>query len=152
MHVFCCRWPNGDISFVAARNKEEAVLSLDEVGNAETSDIFPAPEFMLHLRLGDDGRLRFEGFGEVTESDIMPKAYPVLETLTEFPKPSASSIRQAVRKERKRLEGRKGDEPETLIGKDVKKKLDAPAVLVNKMVREQAKKSLTNFKPKGKPH
>ena len=62
MRVFCCRWQNGDISFVAARNKEEAVLSLDEVGNAEASDIFPSPEFMLHLRLGNDGRLRFQGF------------------------------------------------------------------------------------------
>ncbi len=61
MRVFCCRWQNGDISFVAARNKEEAVLSLDEVGNAETSDIFPAPKFMLHLRLGDDGRSASRG-------------------------------------------------------------------------------------------
>lgn len=150
MRVFCCRWQNGDISFVAARNKEEAVLSLDEVGNAETSDIFPAPKFMLHLRLGDDGRLSFQGFGEVTESDIMPKAYPVLETLAEFPEPSASRVRQAVRKERKRLEGRKGAEPETLIGRDIKRKLDAPTLLVNKIVREQAKERLKNFKPNGK--
>ncbi len=151
MRVFCCRWPNGDISFVLARNKEEAVLALDEVGNAETSDIFPAPEFMLHLRLEDDGQLSFQGFGEVTECEILPKAYPVLETLAEFPKPSASSVREAVRKERKRLEGRKGEEPETLIGKNIKRKLDAPTALVNKIVREQAKKRLRNFKPKGKP-
>jgi len=75
----------------------------------------------------------------------------VLETLAEFPEPSASSVRQAVRKERKRLEGRKGAEPETLIGRDIKRKLDAPTLLVNKIVREQAKKRLKNFKPKGKP-
>ena len=131
--------------------KKEAVLNLDEVGNAETADFFPVPEFMLHLRLQDDGRLSFQGFGEVTESDIMTKAYPVLETLAEFPEPSASSVRQAVRKERKRLEGREGAEPETLIGRDIKRKLDAPTLLVNKIVREQAKKRLKNFKPKGKP-
>jgi hypothetical protein len=65
MRVFCCRWQNGDISFVCARNKEEAVLNLDEVGNAETADIFPVPEFMLHLRSQDDGRLSFQFRGSV---------------------------------------------------------------------------------------
>lgn len=151
MSVFCCRWPNGDISFVVARNKEAAIVALDEIGNAETSDIFSVREFMLHLGLQDDGQLRFQGFGELSESEVLPIVYPVLESLSEFPKPSASTIREAVLEERRRLQGRKGEEPETFIGKDIKRKLDAPTVLVNEIVRKQAKKRLRNFKPKGRP-
>jgi len=35
MPVFMCRWPNGDFSFVSARNKSKAIEALDEIDNAE---------------------------------------------------------------------------------------------------------------------
>jgi hypothetical protein len=152
MAVFCCRWPNGDISFVAARNKQEAVIALDELGNAETSDIFTVPEFMLHLRLEDNGKFSFESFGEVAHFEIMTEAYPLLEALLEFAKPSTAQVRQAVREERKRLKGREVKEPETRAGREIKKQLDAPTALINEIVQEQAKRRLKNFKPGGKPH
>ena len=152
MRVFCCRWPNGDISFVAARNKKEAVMALDELGNAETSDVFTVAEFMLHLRLEDNGKFSFQSFGEVAHFEIMTEAYPLLEALVEFARPSTSQVRQAVREERKRLKGREVEEPETQVGREIKKQLDAPTALVNEIVREQAKKRLKNFKPRGKPH
>jgi hypothetical protein len=151
MPVFCCRWPNGDISFVAARNRREAVIALDELGNAETSYIFTVAEFMLHLQLEDNGKLSFQSFGEVAHFEIMTEAYPLLEALVEFARPSTSQLRQAVREERRRLKGGEVEEPETQVGREIKKQLDAPTVLMNEIVREQAKKRLKNFKPRGKP-
>src|SRR3989442_13068222 len=126
MPVFCCRWPNGDISFVAARNKKEVIVALDEVGNAETSDIFTVDEFMLHLRLDDNGKLNFQSFGEVAHFEIMTEAYPLLEALVEFAKPSASLVRKAVQEERKRLKDREVEEPQTQLGREIKRRLDAP--------------------------
>lgn len=35
MPTFLCRWENGDISFVSARDKDTAIILLDEVANAE---------------------------------------------------------------------------------------------------------------------
>jgi len=151
MPVFCCRWPNGDISFAAARNKKEVVIALDEIGNAETSDIFTVAEFMLHLRLEDNGKFSFQSFGEVAHFEIMTEAYPLLETLVEFAKPSASQVRKAVQEERKRLKKREVEQPHTELGREIKRQLDAPTVLVNDILRRQAKKRLRNFKPSGKP-
>ena len=50
-----------------------------------------------------------------------------------------------------RLKAREVEGPETQVGRDIKKQLDAPTALVNEIVREQAKKRLKNFKPRGKP-
>ena len=33
---YMCRWHPGDVSFVWASNKDDAVFKLDEQGNAET--------------------------------------------------------------------------------------------------------------------
>lgn len=60
MPVLICRWPNGDCSFVSARSKTEAIVRLDEIDNAETSEVFQAPDFMIHLRLADDGGFEFQ--------------------------------------------------------------------------------------------
>ena len=152
MPVYCCRWPDGDISFVAARNKKEAIIALDEVGNAEASYIFKVEEFMLHLRLEDSGKLAFESFGEVSHFEIMTEAYPLLENLVQFAKPSASQVRKAVQEERKRLKERAVEEPQTRVGRDIKRQLDAPTVLVDEIVGQEAKKRLRNFKQKGRPH
>ena len=35
MPLFLCRWLNGDCSVVWARNKEDAIVELDQVGNPE---------------------------------------------------------------------------------------------------------------------
>ena len=39
MPLFLCRWPNGDCSVVLARTKEDAIIELDQVGNAEDCPI-----------------------------------------------------------------------------------------------------------------
>lgn len=32
MPIYMCRWENGDISFVSATSKDDAIWALDEVG------------------------------------------------------------------------------------------------------------------------
>ena len=111
MPVYCCRWRSGDISFVSARNKKEAVDALDEHGNAETSDIFEVPEFMLHMRLEDNGKFSFHSFGEVAHFEVMTEAYPLLGALLQFARPTPSQVRQAVREERSRLKRVDAEKP-----------------------------------------
>jgi hypothetical protein len=41
MPLYLCRWPNGDCSVVWARNKEDAIVELDQVGNAEGCPLIP---------------------------------------------------------------------------------------------------------------
>ena len=38
--MFMCRWMNGDVSFVSARTKEDAIVKLDEWDDAEGAEIF----------------------------------------------------------------------------------------------------------------
>ena len=35
MPVYLCRWPNGEVSIVQARDKTDAIFRLDEFDNAE---------------------------------------------------------------------------------------------------------------------
>ena len=67
-----CRWPNGDLSFVSARNKEDAIIMLDEWDNAETAEVRQIQNFMVDFRLTDDGELEFQAFGERSLDEIKP--------------------------------------------------------------------------------
>src|SRR5215470_2524226 len=79
MPLYLCRWPNGDCSVVWARNKQDAIVELDQVGNAEGCPLIPLREFQVHFRLTDEGKLEFESFGEGTSELLFALAYPVLE-------------------------------------------------------------------------
>jgi len=50
-----CRWPNGDFSFVSARNKSKAIEALDEIDNAEGCPLAVVEDFMVHFYLDDGG-------------------------------------------------------------------------------------------------
>ena len=148
--LFLCRWPNGDCSFVAARNKTEAIVALDEVGNAESAQLFAVPNFMLHLALKDDGDLEFQAFGELTQASI-EKAYPFLsEARQQEMEPTEQQIHDAVEQERTRIL-RHHQQASTDIARRVQEQMDAPAVLLDKMVEQIAGARLKDFKPKGKP-
>jgi hypothetical protein len=41
MPLYLCRWPNGDCSVVWARNREDAIGELDQVGNAKGYPLIP---------------------------------------------------------------------------------------------------------------
>ena len=51
MAVFLCRWPNGDISIVEARNKADADFKLDEFGNADQADLYQLRNFMMDFEI-----------------------------------------------------------------------------------------------------
>ncbi len=160
MPVFMCRWPNGDCSFVSARNKSKAIEALDEIGNAEGSPLSVVRDFMAHFYLEDDGSLELDGFGEVTENTIW-KDYPILdETLDQINEESKngpvtpehmSVIGEAVRKERERVKAKKMKQPATHLGQEIKKAMDVPTSMIEREIKKTAMEKLKEFKPKGKP-
>jgi hypothetical protein len=78
MPMFMCRWPNGDVSFRSARNKEDAIIMLDEWDNAELAALRQIRDFMVDFRLTDKGELEFQSFGEDCQNEIRERAYPIL--------------------------------------------------------------------------
>lgn len=79
MAMYLCRWPNGDFSVVSARTKSDAIVMLDEWGNAEQATITRMTDCMFDFRLNDDGRVEVADIGEATEEFIMETCYPELQ-------------------------------------------------------------------------
>ena len=148
MPVFMCRWPNGDCSFVAARTKAEAIMTLDEVDNAEAAVVRRVQDFMVHLNLVDQGEFQFEDFGEQTWQDV-DRAYPYL---ADADGASLETVREAVTKERERLDERNRKLASTELGRRIQSTMDAPSVLVDKIVQDLAKETLEDYEPDGEPH
>ena len=145
--VYICRWPNGDCSFVSATSRDDAIVKLDEIGNAETSEVFRVPDFMLHLNLNDDGSFDVAEFGDRTMPAI-DKAYPIL---CEGEEASADAIKAAVEKERLRLEETEPEVPSTERGRHIKRITDAATVVLDRIKEDVADKILEDFEPDGKP-
>ena len=162
MPLFLCRWENGDCSFVAAPTKDAAIQYLDEIGNAEGSQLTALRDFMVHFELTLEGKLQFHSFGEVTEGAIFERAYPLLDDLlhrdmlSDAIEPTARDsalIRATVAKERTRLQGKKRRRlAQTEIGRRIAGEMDAPAALMDSIVRRVAGEKLKTFHPRGKPH
>jgi hypothetical protein len=79
MPLFLCRWPNGDCSVVLARTRDDAIIELDQVGNAEGCPITQVRTFQIHFALTDRGELALDRFGEGTIEEVVSFAYPLLE-------------------------------------------------------------------------
>ena len=143
-----CRWPNGDLSFVAAANKEDAIVTLDELDNAELAEVKQIQDFMVDFRLTDTGELKFQGFGERCMDNVWEWAYPVLSgvgssaptnTEGEPSSPGKELIRKAVAAERQRLTGKKKRKvPDTEAGKALQSQMGAPTALVDRLVKQAA--------------
>ena len=166
MPLFFCRWPNGDCSVAWARNEEDAIVELDQVGNAEGCPITKVRAFQVHFVLNDRGELTLEGFGDGTREEIMSFAYPVLDkalsdaygdgaydSYESLPPDRRAAITNAVAEERRRIDpdetGIAG--PQTGRGRDVKNQTDMPTVLIDRIVRQAAAKRLKRFKGRAKP-
>ena len=120
---------------------------------------------MAHFRLADDGTFEFEGFGEATE-EALRQAYPILDqTVDQILKDDPSfelhgrstpaqeqMIRNAVKKEQERVKPRRVKQPETLLGQDIKRAMDAPTSMIDREIGEKAAERLKNFKREGKPN
>jgi len=134
--------------FVSARNREEAIIALDELDNAELAELSQVRDFMVDFRLADNGELELQGFGESCQEEIWNRAYPVLaRAIVEEPNtPSGEprsarkkSIREAVHGEKERLVGKKARKlAETELGRSVQNQLGAPSALINRRVQEVA--------------
>ena len=61
-------------------------------------------------------------------------------------------LRAAVRQERERVQAAAVEEPETGLGRDIKRQMGAPTVLVDQIVRQEGEDTLTKLKPPRKPH
>ena len=167
MPLFLCRWPNGDCSVVGARNKNDAIGELDQVGNAEGCPITQVRTFQVHFVLTDRGELALEGLGEGTGEEIISFAYPLLDnalsdaylgdgdydSYEKLPPARRAAIAQAVEQERGRIEldQTQMTEPLTELGRDLKNQTDLPTVLIDRLVRQGATKKLKHFKGRTKP-
>lgn len=166
MPLFLCRWPNGDCSVVWAPNKDDAIVELDQVGNAEACPITQIRAFQIHFVLNDQGKLALEAFGEGTEEEMISLAYPVLaralsdahleeadETDEDLRPDRLAAIAKAVEAERHRLarDQTQTPEPVTELGRNVKQQTDVPTVLVDRIVRHIATQKLRRFKGRGTP-
>ena len=168
MPLFLCRWFNGDCSVVWARDKEDAIVELDQVGNPEGCPITRVRTFQIHLVLTDRGELALEGFGDGTREEIFLFAYPRLDQALQdaygdggydsyesLPPDRRAAITHAVEHERSRIDfdgmQTKTPEPQTELGRDVKSQTDMPTVLIDRMVRHVATKKLRRFKGPSTP-
>jgi hypothetical protein len=162
MAIYLCRWPNGEFSIVNARTKDDAIVLLDEWGNAELATLTRLTDCMFDFRLGDDGRIELANIGESTEERIMEACYPKLsdalataerdETEQDFSEKGREQIREAVELERTRLWGSRpqGKDAETDLGRDIQKQTGAPSIVVNRIVRQVASKRLMSKEGEGK--
>ena len=166
MPLFLCRWHNGDCSVVWARNKEDAIVELDQVANAEGCPITQVQTFQVHFTLSDRGELVLDGFGEETKEEIVSCAYPLLDKALQdacdvadydgYESLSAdrrAAITHAVEQERSRIEIGEAPptEPQTELGRDVKSHTDMPTVLIDRLVGTRARKALKKFRGRTKP-
>jgi hypothetical protein len=84
MPLFICRWQNGGFSAVSAKSRDDAIILLDEVGNAEECELFTVKDFMVHFSLNEEATdleemipVELEGFGEDTLDMLCDRVYPV---------------------------------------------------------------------------
>ena len=162
MAIYLCRWPNGEFSIVNATSKELAIELLDEWGNAEQASLTRLTDCLFDFRLTEDGQIELAGIGETTYEHIVKICYPELgkalgkaEWCRDGFSLTASSqrrIRRAVQTERARLWDTQpeGGEAETELGREIQKRTGAASVLVNRIVREAARKRLQSKEGEGK--
>ncbi len=70
----------------------------------------------------------------------------------EFTQDQTDRVRAAVRRERDRVTPLAVQEPETELGRNIKKQMGAPTVLVDQIVRQEGEDTLRKLKTPRKPH
>lgn len=103
MFNFLCRWPNGDLSIVSAHDRNEAIIILDEIGDATEAELFETNNLFINFTLTDPGHLEFENFAESFDADVMEKCYPLILKAQMEDEDETEDYTQAVIAERLRL-------------------------------------------------
>ena len=126
--------------------------------NAEGCPFIKLDECQIHFRLTDEGQLELQSFGEETESEVWNFCYPVLDGVLTDKAPEQWSatereaVHQAVRQERDRVSPADVPEPETELGRDIKKQMGASTAVVDEIVRQGGEETLRKLKRPLKPH
>ena len=163
MAIYLCRWPNGDFS-MSAKTKADAIELPDEWGNAEQALLSRMPDCMFDFRLRDDGQIELVDIGGSTHNCIMETCYPELDKAFAsaewdetgsglgYSEKGHEQIRKAVELERTRLWSRQPPvrEAETELGRGIQKQLGAASVVIDRIVREAARKRLRSKEGEGK--
>jgi hypothetical protein len=162
MAMYVCRWPNGDFSIVSAPTREDAVILLDEWGNAEQASLKRMPDCMFDFRLSNDGQIELSSIGEATDDFIMQTCYPELERAmrsaeldekgSDFSAHGKKQIRAAVKLERARSWSKQppAKKARTELGRQIQTRTGAPSALVDRIVEQAAKKQLDSMDSGGK--
>ena len=167
MAIFLCRWPNGSFTVVGAANKAEAVMELDEIGNADGAEISRMPSCMLDFELvpsaasdevSIDALFRFSGFGEQTRDFVLEKAYPklheALETVLETGRTDPGAARkiwaEAVEVELARVRPEPIVAADTELGRRLQHQLGMASVVANGIVRKGGKRLLESMEADSK--
>ena len=162
MAMYLCRWPNGEFSIVSAATKDDAIILLDEWGNAEQAFLTRITDCMFDFRLGDDGQIELADIGGSTHDYIMETCYPELdkafataefdETGLGYSAKGREQIQHAVSLERARLREHhtRGREAATALGREIQERTGAASVVIDRIVREAAKKRLQSTEGEGK--
>jgi hypothetical protein len=162
MAIYLCRWPNGDCSIVSARTKNDAIELLDEWGNAEQAALTRMADCMFDFRVDDNGNIELADIGEVTYDHIMRTCYPELEKILStaewddagqgYSQKGQAQIREAVELERTRhwTNQPPGKEAETELGRKIQKQTGAASVVIDRIVRQAARKRLQSKEGEGK--
>ena len=154
MPAYLCRWMNGDVSIVMAADPEDAVIRLDEFGNADHAELYEIEDLMIDFRLEDDGRLRIQQWGDLTIETLMEKAFPHLNTAIRESLDGGEEVREGVSSERIRAvvelertrllsdEEEEGPQARTEVGREVQQTMGAPAALIDRLSEQVGKKIL----------
>jgi hypothetical protein len=119
---------------------------------------------LLGFEMTDRGTFRLAQFGELTEPEILKRAYPLLSKTLEgedfskhaiveageslnYGSEAAEVLREAVEAERERLRDFQRMEATTERGKDIQRQLGGSGVYIDAMVNKAASRRLKRYKP-----
>ena len=76
--LYLYRWPDGDVSLVYANSPVEALVQLDEFGEAVTEGLVKFDQFVANFKLNDRGAIVLDRFSEAVGPEFWTRSYPLL--------------------------------------------------------------------------
>jgi hypothetical protein len=79
--LYLYRWPDGDVSLAYADNAVEALVQLDEFGEAGTEGLVKFDQFLANFKLNDRGTVVLDRLSEAVGPEFWTHSYPLLAEL-----------------------------------------------------------------------
>ena len=114
MNTYLCRWPGGSLSILNARDRDHAIIVLDEFSDASEAELFETENLLIDFSLNDSGHLEFRQFGERLHNEVMEQAYPLLHKAMMEDKDELEDFPEAASAEKERLNATLVDETHIL--------------------------------------